>query len=450
MRRYAFPAYVAGVVGLAIVASVYQPWYFLATLEPQHLIGVFAFTCLAVLSEYLSIPLVVGKAQGSHSILFLLQFAGVLTVGPAATVSITFVSLALSDFILRHKEFHRALFNTFQHTLAAAAGGLAFTWLGGTPNPDELIFQLVPFLGFGFFTIVTNLTLVCIWLALREWLPLPHVVTRVVGPWGASVAYDLLVSPVAVLISASYTSFWVGGLIGTLFILFFIRRSYLVVFQLQQANRDLLKALVKAIETRDPYTSGHSVRVASLASRVARSMNLSSRAIDHIETAALLHDVGKIDAIYTDILKKPGGLSTEEMEIIRSHVDKGVELLTSLSSFHADVVASVRHHHERFDGGGYPDGLVGEAIPLGARIIKICDAVDAMLSDRPYRKALSLSDVREQLLLFSEREFDPLLVAIALREGLLDAHASHITDSTHSPDLTHAEPTLRPVRVLRG
>ena len=388
MRRYAFIVYVVAVAGLAVVLAALQPWDAVALLTPRHFVGLAAFMCLAVTSEYLAIPLVVGKAQGSHSILFLLQFAAVLTLGPAATVLTTFVCLLIVDFGLRRKEFRRAFFNTAQQTLSVAVGGLVFTTLGGVPSPDALLVQLLPFLGFATASVVANVSLVSVWIALTERMPLSNVAVRVVGPWGASVLYDLLVSPLAVLIAASYTSFWIAGLVGTLFLLSFVRRSYLVVFQLQQANRDLLKALVKAIETRDPYTSGHSVRVASLASRVARRLSLSSKAIDNIETAALLHDVGKIDVIYTDILKKPGGLSREEMEIIKSHVDKGVELLTSLSSFSSDIILAVRHHHERYDGSGYPDGHIGEAIPLGARIIKMrrrrCHALRPTLSQSPF------------------------------------------------------------------
>ena len=116
--------------------------------------------------------------------------------------------------------------------------------------------------------------------------------------------------------------------------------------------------------------------------------------IERIETAALLHDIGKIEAIYTEILKKPGDLSKEEREIIESHVTKGVELLTSLGSFPKEIIDAVRHHHEREDGKGYPDGIAGRQILLGARIIKVVDAIDAMLSDRPYRKALSIDELK--------------------------------------------------------
>lgn len=165
------------------------------------------------------------------------------------------------------------------------------------------------------------------------------------------------------------------------------------------------------------------MRVSHLARRIAEEMGLSRRKTDAIETAALLHDIGKIDAVYSEILEKPGSLTSEERAVIESHVLKGVELLESLSSFGDDVIAAVRHHHERMDGKGYPDGLEGEDIPLGGRIIKVCDAIDAMLSDRPYRKALDLSAVEEQLTIYSGSQFDQLIVEKITTTDLLTEYA---------------------------
>ena len=225
-----------------------------------------------------------------------------------------------------------------------------------------------------------------------------------------------------------YATLWVPGLLVSFLPLLFVRHSYLTNLALQQTNRALLKALVKAIETRDPYTSGHSLRVAALSARIAQAMGVVGSKLEAIETAALLHDIGKIEAIYTEILKKPGDLSAEEREIIESHVTKGVDLLTSLGSFDKEVIESVRHHHEREDGKGYPDGISGTGIPLGARIIKVVDAVDAMLSDRPYRKALTLDQVREQLEMYSGSQFNQAIVRVVVESDLLEKHAADLAD----------------------
>ncbi len=424
--RTGFRAYVGVLAILLAIVLVQLDWGYLFGFQFRDLVGLGALVLLAVFSEYVSIPLKVGRLQGSYSIVFVLLYAGVLFLGPAGTTLVALGANGFSEFVVRRKDFPRASFNAIQHGLSTAVAGLAFLELGGLPSTSSFEPNILAFVAFALTYSTLNLGFAAVGIALHEGMNVLHVAERLAGKWGAALLYDLFVMPLAIAIAWAYSEFWIWGLAGVILPILLVRGAYFTNFQLQQANRNLLKALVKAIETRDPYTSGHSMRVASLASRVATVLNMSVTRVDQVETAALLHDVGKIEAIYTDILQKPGGLTDEEMEIIKSHVEKGVELLASLSSFPSDVISSVRHHHERYDGSGYPDGLKGNDIPLGARIIKICDAVDAMLSDRPYRKSLALPDVREQLMLFADREFDPSLVTIFLREDLLEAHSASI------------------------
>jgi putative nucleotidyltransferase with HDIG domain len=178
-----------------------------------------------------------------------------------------------------------------------------------------------------------------------------------------------------------------------------------------------------------------------------------------VEAAALLHDIGKIDVIYENIIRKPSDLSPTERIVIESHVLKGVELLRSLSSFPEDVILSVRHHHEREDGRGYPDRLRGREIPIGAKIIKVCDAIDAMLSDRPYRKALSLSSVRHQLSQYAGTQFDARIVEIVVSSAVLERHAAEVafhygqtlqpaTSTTNNPG-SSSQPGRPFVRMLQ-
>ena len=164
-------------------------------------------------------------------------------------------------------------------------------------------------------------------------------------------------------------------------------------------------------------------------------MGMSLKKQRELETAALLHDIGKIESTYTELLTKPSGLTLKEREVIESHVLKGVAVLEQLSSFSRDILAAVRGHHERVDGNGYPDGLKGDQIPLAARIIKVCDAIDAMLSDRSYRKALSLDQVKEQLVIYSGSQFDLGVVKAAIDGDVLSAHQAEI-------QLTKSEPLL--------
>jgi putative nucleotidyltransferase with HDIG domain len=192
--------------------------------------------------------------------------------------------------------------------------------------------------------------------------------------------------------------------------------------------------------------------VAGLARDIAESLNLPEDQVDDVETAALLHDIGKIDAIYVDIIQKPTDLSAAERAVIESHVIKGVELLRSVSSFPEHVLNAVRHHHEREDGRGYPDNLAGPQIPLGAKIIKICDAIDAMLSDRPYRKALELPAVKGQLVQYAGSQFDRRIVDLVVGSTILERHAAQVAlhkEDIHAPRSHHASPALTIPSITR-
>jgi putative nucleotidyltransferase with HDIG domain len=196
------------------------------------------------------------------------------------------------------------------------------------------------------------------------------------------------------------------GALGLAIPLLGARQLYKANRQLETINQELLELMVKAIEARDPYTSGHSRRVAHYSKIIARALGLGSKQVDRVATAALLHDVGKIHEVFAPILRKPGKLTSDEWAIMQTHPAKSAELVSTVSHLR-DLVSAVRHHHENWDGSGYPDGLSEEAIPLESRIIMFADTIDAMTSDRPYRAALGEADVRAELIRMKGRQFDP-------------------------------------------
>lgn len=181
-------------------------------------------------------------------------------------------------------------------------------------------------------------------------------------------------------------------------------------------NRDLVddlrslflstvQALMAAVEAKDPYTCGHSRRVADMARQTAVAMGLDAELVEQVHIAAVVHDVGKI-GVDTDILRKPGTLSETEWGLVREHPDRGAGIIGCVPQLQG-LVGAVRHHHERLDGEGYPSGLAGDDIPLGARIIAVCDAYDAMTSARPYRAARTPQEAVRELLGCEGRQFDP-------------------------------------------
>lgn len=425
-------------VGMAFVMD----WWPLLGLSRGDAWGLATLMALALMAEGQAVAIRVGRNTGGSSISFLPLLTIVLLFGPAAAVLAMGFNGFVAEYLIRRKDAVRAVFNVGQYVLSTAVAGTTYQAAGGEPlmlmfggDPStQLVAQLGPFILFGVVFLVVNNTAVAGAIALSQGLDVRDVWLRLVGRQGTNVLSDLLIGPIAIAVAALYIQIHVVGLLLIILPLYFIRRSYLTALQLQQANRDLLKVLVKAIETRDPYTSGHSLRVSQLSRGIAEAMHLDPGMVEEIETAALLHDVGKIEAVYTDIIAKPDTLTHDERLVIQSHVTKGEELLRNLSSVPQSVILAVRHHHEREDGTGYPDGLRGDAIPVGSQIISVCDAVDAMLSDRSYRKALSVPAVLEQLREHSGTQFNSRVVAALLKSDLISDYAAIMRASVRPTD----------------
>lgn len=168
---------------------------------------------------------------------------------------------------------------------------------------------------------------------------------------------------------------------------------------------DLILCIVSALEARDPYTSYHSSRVAEMTEAICGYIGLDAQLEETFHIAAHLHDIGKI-GIRDNILLKQGKLNESEWKIMQSHSEQGYRILVNTELFR-EVATIVRYHHERYDGKGYPAGLVGKSIPLGARIIAIADSIDAMMSDRPYRRGLSGESCRKEIEKNSGIMYDP-------------------------------------------
>jgi HD-GYP domain-containing protein (c-di-GMP phosphodiesterase class II) len=182
--------------------------------------------------------------------------------------------------------------------------------------------------------------------------------------------------------------------------------------RLEQASFQSLLGLANALEAKDVYTRGHSERVAALARRIALGAGVPRPVADTIAQAGLLHDLGKI-GIPEGVLRKPGPLTAEEWALMRRHPIVGAQIVAPLEFF-ADGAVIVRHHHERHDGSGYPDGLHGDLIPLGARIVGVADVYDALTSDRPYRARLSRAEVLRRLEEEAGRSLDARLTALCV------------------------------------
>jgi putative nucleotidyltransferase with HDIG domain len=185
---------------------------------------------------------------------------------------------------------------------------------------------------------------------------------------------------------------------------------------LKKAHLDSVKVLAAAIDAKDPYTRGHSERVTRMSLKIAFQLGFTEERLENLEYGALLHDIGKI-GIKDEVLQKPSPLNSEEYQYIQEHPLLGVKIVEGLDFF-KDKIPMIRHHHEHFDGSGYPDGLASQAIPREARIIAVPDAFDAMTSARPHREMMPLHDVLIELEKCKGTQFDPEIIEIFLHEKI--------------------------------
>jgi putative nucleotidyltransferase with HDIG domain len=450
--------FVSTVVFAAVVfAAMFLPVSQLQELTVQEWRAVAGFALLALLAQLAAIDFMSGR-QARSSLAFIPLLAGAMVLPPSATLLTAVPVIAISEAVSRRHPM-KALFNVAQITLAVGIGAHAYAWWLSVQSVGHLAYVGAILLVAIFFA--TNIVLSSIALAMFGRAAILPTFLAVVGPRGSNLFYDMLSSPFVIIAVAVYTVYGVGGMFLLVLPMLMLRHGYAHRQKLEHANRDLLYALVKAIETRDPYTSGHSRRVATLARLIAKDYGLSSRKIERVTRAALLHDIGKIDPELSHALRKPHALTPEERRLIETHSERGAELLRDLGSMEKEVVAAVRHHHERYDGRGYPDGIAGTDIPLEARIIMLSDSIDAMLSDRPYRRALRFEEVSNELTENRGSQFDPELVAVVLENDTLRKAEASVAEwrqsNRHGNEMTHWEwgglaltdlPTTRSTHIL--
>jgi len=403
--------------------------------------------------------------DGKGTLSFVADLAGGLLFGPFWGGLLTGSSAFLSQLYSR-RPLIRASFNAFQRSLSLALAALTYHMLGGplpqsflslqgTLRAESVALGLTAFLAGSLVYILVNSVSVSGVIALSTGRSLREV-WRTNTLW--VLAYDVGASLFGLCLAALYIWFdGLGGLGRLGFVVAMIpvvvlKHAYSRLGTLQQLYdeldtayeklelnvREQLEMMVRSIEARDPYTSGHSRRVAALSRAIAEEVGLPVETVSEIETAALLHDVGKIHAEFAPLLSKEGRLTEEEWEVMKTHSIKSAELVGLFSRFQGSILSMVRHHHERWDGKGYPDGVAAEAIPLGARIIMVSDTIDAMTTDRPYRKALPFEKVVSELLKYRGIQFAPDLVDITVN--------SVTVRRLLSDEVFQVEQTTKPIR----
>jgi len=392
LRVYLFTmALWALAAGLFLVSLPIPDWVGL-----RHLL---LFVALAAVAEYWTISI---SSSSSMSLSFTVHLAAGILFGPAAAAIIAIAGILITDAAIRRCAAVRVSFNVAQMASATMLASLAYLALGGSPSLD-LLADALPVAVASLVYLLVNNTLVSIVLGLtgrsfaQEWVEssrdivLPYLS---MGPLGALVAYAYVSTPWSVLYFIP--------------LVLVIYNGFRLFVTLQHETDHALVALADSIDKRDQYTYQHSMRVARLSGEIAEAMGLTPRDVELLIAAARVHDLGKI-ATDNRVLFKQSSLTPDERRLIQAHPAEGGELAGRFSMF-SQGRRFIRHHHERWDGKGYPDGLAGEDIPQGARVIAVADSYDAMTSDRPYRKALPHEVALVELRRGAGTQFDPVIV----------------------------------------
>lgn len=439
-KSFGLYALLAALTAAAVLLFVVPGWDFSLLAGPKLRNAVTAFTITAMLCDAWFLR--ISFANVISSVVFVPLFASVALFDHPIPMLISGLSTAIVEAFVRRKSAIRVWFNAVQFMVAIGLGTLVYHALGGVSSIDDFSFSLLPFAALVTVFFVVNQGSVALAVAFSTGVSLRESWDRIAG--GARL-YDVLASSLAVLLVFLYVKLQLVGLAILVLPLFLVRQLYQMNLQLQSELEEKLELMVKAMEARDPYTSGHSRRVAEYASALARDLGLNARDVDVIKRAALLHDVGKIYEEFAPILRKASKLSPEERIVMRSHVVRSAELVGTVARLRGTVLEAIKHHHENFDGSGYPDGLTGDDIPIGARIIMVADTIDAMTTDRPYRKALALDRALEELRKLAGQQFDPELVDLLCKsQSIRRLLVPHTTQTTH---LLSMEASIRTKRA---
>lgn len=353
--------------------------------------------------------------HATFSVSYVVGVTALVALGPGPAA----IAMAFGAFdcgIKARSDWHaRFVFNAGQLGLSTAIAGITYVGAGGPVGHLETsdfprallalsaqaaVFFLVNCL------LVTTIASMVRRLSWREvWL------SNFSGIAGSTLAFAML----GLLMSGVYFQIGFWALAFVFLPLLVARRVLQAAGKMDQAYEATLRGLVTAIEAKDAYTRGHAERVSKISVLIAREAKVSERQVRALRIAALMHDVGKL-VVSTPILTKPGKLTDDEYEHMKSHPVHGCNVIEEIDFLrHGEAVFAVRHHHERMDGRGYPDGLRGDDVPLTARIVMVADAFDSMTSTRTYRQALTVDYALRELRRCSATQFDPALIAALYR-----------------------------------
>ena len=416
--------------GLALL--VYAGYRYVLSVDPSNLgLEIQQMICLIILCVCCcSLPITIStKQQALLDISIISILAAVVVKGPYAAMVIYFISSLFVVKKLNNKHQHifntpfkKTAFNTANLMIAIYVPGILF--FGDTGFQGELLPNVVfPAALFTTLTFLVNSIVIMIFFIINKKIKLSdasHTVKSI-------LPNVLFAMPLGVLMAWLFNmegGHWIAMIM--LFPLLLARYAWSLYVESQVQHMRLIEAFVSSMEAKDHYTEGHSRRVSALAVQIAKQLRFSNAKIKQIEIAALLHDIGKI-GIEETILQKPNRLNLEEQKRIQEHPLIGVETVKRVG-ISEEITEMIRHHHERYEGGGYPDGLDYTKVSFEAYILGVADAFDAMTSDRPYRTAMSTHVAMTILEKESGKQFHPEVVR-AMKEYIYAQEPPRVVQS---------------------
>ena len=399
--KYSHRAYIWGVAlaGMFVLAYNLPP-----IPSGQKFLNISVLALLIVYSE--SQPINMPRGGGTFSVAPPLIFVAAVIYGISSAVWLACLATIRKKDILGLTPFRVVLFNRGMLSICAYLFGLVYYGLNGNGGSFSLPGDVLPFFCASAVYILANALLVSVALTFR-------LNTSFSSVWRSNIKWNipsmLSLIPLGIILVVLYQ-------LGPLLLVLFYLPMMAVRHNL--GYKELSGALCHALDARDPYTHGHSERVAEYSVYIGEELKLPDEELDLLKHVAVLHDLGKV-GLRDEIMKKPGAFTLEEYEAMKQHADIGADILAGLNVLGRGE-DWVRYHHERWDGMGYPKGLSGENIPLPARIIACADAFDAMTTDRPYKKRMSYENAKQELIRCSGSQFDPRVVEAMLR--VIDKH----------------------------
>jgi HD-GYP domain-containing protein (c-di-GMP phosphodiesterase class II) len=411
MRKLPKPMkiYLAAVYMLTVVTFLLLRNYEYMELSKATVLNLAFFSLLIAMTETFTVTF----KNMSFSTTFAMELATYLLFGPVAAILAVILGFSIRavkypDGKYRHifnTPFYGTVFNFCVLIQPIMVGNYVYMKMGGSFVFDNMLLDFFQVVVFSFICFFVNLLLISVLMAITT---KRNLIFLFISNIKLGLLNFIIMVPFGIGLTYMYNQLSYAGVLLLLFPVMLVRFTFSLYIDAKTQYVQTVDSLMRAVEARDKYTEGHSQRVAKIVEMIAREMKLSEFKIEMLNIASMMHDVGKI-GVDDSILNKPGKLTDDEFCAIKKHPEIGYNILKDVKNLEG-VIDLVRHHHERYDGRGYPDGKNKDDLSMDVFIIQLADAIDAMATDRPYRKALTEKDIMFEIHKYSGTQFHPVVV----------------------------------------